>query len=109
MPFLGHFMDRNPIYHPGPAVFGPSIVFAQERITARRNGTDKHEPERPDLLDMCLDAQKKYPDIVDEQTLLAYLMASVAAGSDTVATELRSVLYRLCTHPEDIARLQKRT
>lgn len=107
MPFLDHFLDKNPIYHIGPEVFGPSIVFALERLAMRRNGKDGHKPGDVDMLDLYLESQKKYPDIVDEQTLLAYLMANVAAGSDTVATEMRSVLYRLCTHPEDMACLRK--
>lgn len=74
----------------------------------RRKGTDKDpEGKQVDMLDMYLDAQKQYPDIVDEQTLLAYLMANTTAGSDTVATALRAVLYHLCKSSEAMTRLKK--
>jgi cytochrome P450 len=108
IPWLDHFFDKNPIYHLGPAVFGPSITFALEKLAIRRKETDKGPGDKPnDMLDMYLEAQKQYPDIVDEQTLLAYLMANVAAGSDTVATALRAVIYQLCRNSEAMARLKK--
>ena len=108
MPWLDNLLDKNPVKSMGPPVFKPATAFCLQRIADRRSGADGYEEaSTADFLAGFLEAQKQHPDIVDEGTLLAYLMANVAAGSDTVAVELRSILYHLCKNRDTMIRLQK--
>ena len=107
MPFLDLFLDKNPIYRLGPPFFGPQVAFSLARLAARRSGSDSHDKTTtPDFLDGFLDVRAANPDIVSEDTLLSYMMINVSAGSDTVATELRSIIYHLCKTPTALRRLQ---
>lgn len=108
MPWLDLFLDKNTVKRVGPPFFAPGIKFALERIAARRAATDGHDSSAtPDFLDGFLAARDANPEIVTEDTLLSYTMINVAAGADTVATELRSILYHLCKTPEKMKRLQQ--
>ena len=107
MPWLDLFLDKNPVKRIGPPFFVPTVEFSLQRIEQRRHGSDGYDKaSTPDLLDGFLNARKQYPESVTEDTVLAYLMANVAAGSDTVATELRSILYHLCKDRAKMRRLQ---
>ena len=107
MPFLDLFLDKNPIYRLGPPFFGPQVAFCLARLAARRSGADGHDKTTtPDFLDGFLDVRAANPDTVSEDTLLSYMMINVSAGSDTVATELRSIIYHLCKTPTALRRLQ---
>ena len=107
MPLLDLFLDKNPIYRLGPPFFGPQVAFSLTRLAARRSGIDGHDKTTtPDFLDGFLDVRAENPDTVSEDTLLSYMMINVSAGSDTVATELRSITYHLCKTPTALYRLQ---
>lgn len=107
MPWLDLFLDKNPVKRIGPPFFVPAVEFSVKRIQDRRSGADGHDhTSTPDLLDGFLDAQKENPDVVNEDIVLSYTMANVAAGSDTVATELRSILYHLCRDRSAMTRLR---
>ena len=107
MPFLDLFLDKNPVYRLGPPFFGPAVNFSLARLAARRSGTDNHDKTAtPDFLDGFIDASLADSDTVTEDILLSYMMANVGAGSDTVATELRSIIYHLYKAPAALRRLQ---
>ncbi|KAH7419745.1 pisatin demethylase [Cadophora sp. MPI-SDFR-AT-0126] len=86
----------------------PVAVFARSRMASRLSGSDdsKHQdeekasPARRDFLDRFLAANKKDPEFISDQRVLALTVANVFAGSDTTAITLRAVFYFLMKHPE---------
>ncbi|KAL8680910.1 MAG: hypothetical protein Q9186_002922 [Xanthomendoza sp. 1 TL-2023] len=64
-----------------------------------------HDP--PDFLDNFLDAQKAYPETVDEDRILAYVVANIAAGGDSGGASMSAVLYHTIKHPRVLKRLQE--
>ncbi|KAI9714543.1 MAG: hypothetical protein M1820_000505 [Bogoriella megaspora] len=107
MPWLDLLLDKNPVKRIGPPVFAPLVNFALKRIEERCSGTEnRDETPTVDFLDGFLEAKKQFPDSVTDDTVLAYLIANVAAGSDAVAIELRSILYHLCKDKATMNRLQ---
>ncbi|PVH76614.1 cytochrome P450-like protein [Cadophora sp. DSE1049] len=91
----------------------PVAVFARSRMASRLSGSDasKHQdeekasPARRDFLDRFLAANKKDPEFISDQRVLALTVANVFAGSDTTAITLRAVFYFLMKHPETMNKL----
>ncbi|KAK0108513.1 hypothetical protein ONS95_003316 [Cadophora gregata] len=91
----------------------PVAVFARSRMASRLSGGDKSKapdeknasPARRDFLDRFIAANKKDPDFITDQRVLALTVANVFAGSDTTAITLRAVFYFLMKHPENMKKL----
>ena len=108
MPWLDYLFERNPIKRVGPPSFVPAVSFAMKRVSERRSGKDNHdETSTSDMLDRFLEEQAAQPDVVNEDILLAYNLMNIVAGSDTVAAELRAIVYYLCKSPEAMRKLTK--
>ena len=128
MPWLDGLLDKNPVFRLGPPAFVPVANFALARIAARRSSSSSSRDDTdekkgaaavsttangkdaskrpPDFLDAFLSIQAADPENVSDDVLLSWAMINVAAGSDTVAAELRSVVYHLCRHPRKMVRLR---
>lgn len=106
MPWLDFCLERNPIKRIGPPAYGPLIDFIVARITGRMTGADGHDAAKPDMLDGFIAAQTENPVETRDNALMVYVSANVAAGSDTVAAELRSIVYYLCKNPRAMKKLQ---
>jgi cytochrome P450 len=107
MPVLDKFLDKNPVYRIGPPTFGAVTALGLGHLMARMKGEDNHDPAKPDFLDRYLEAQQQYPEVVDVYRILSYLLVNIAAGADTTAVSLRSILYLSLKHPDVYARLEK--
>lgn len=91
----------------------PVAVFARSRMASRLSSNDdskpqdeeKASPARRDFLDRFLAANKKDPEFISDQRVLALTVANVFAGSDTTAITLRAVFYFLMKHPETMKKL----
>ncbi|KAI1856230.1 hypothetical protein JX265_011742 [Neoarthrinium moseri] len=105
-PGLDKFLDKNRLYRIGPPSFGSLVAISLQHLIRRYDGSDKHDPAKPDFMDRYIEAKAEHPDIVDDQRLLSYLLANMAAGADTTALTLRSVFYLSLKHPSVWARLQ---
>ena len=107
MPWLDYLLVRNPIKSIGPPFFFPLVQFALQRIADRRSGSDNFEKSStPDFLDTFLDIQKQNSGVITDDMVLSYLMVNIVAGSDTVAVEVRSIIYHLSKNREMLVRLQ---
>ncbi|KAL9041456.1 MAG: hypothetical protein Q9180_001271, partial [Flavoplaca navasiana] len=82
------------------------VNFSSHQIAERRGlaGECVHDP--PDFLDNFLDAQKAYPDIVDDKMVLAYLNNNIAGGGGTSAGTMSGTMYQILKHPRVLERLQ---
>lgn len=106
MPWLDNLFDSNPLIRIGPPAFGPFIQYCLARIAGRLTGTDDHDAARnPDMLDGFFEARASDPPEVRDAAMIAYVGANVGAGSDTVAAELRAVIYYLCKNPAAMKKL----
>ena len=107
MPWLDNYLDKNPVVRIGPPSFAPLAEYGVKLMKERLSGEDKHDPEvQTDFLDMFLDLLKNDPE-VDEGKVTMWLVANLAAGSDTTAIEVLSCVYYLCRHPECSKKLQE--
>ena len=107
MPWLDLCLERNPIHRIGPPAYTAATEFTLARIAERRSGKDGHDKSAPDMLDCFIEAREENPDELAEESLLAYVAAEVVAGSDTVAAELRAIVYYLCKNRDALSKLQK--
>lgn len=105
-PKLDKVLDKSPVYRIGPPTFGSITNLGLGHLMGRMKGEDKHDPAKPDFLDKYLEAQKQHPDVVDVYRILSYMLVNIAAGADTTAVSLRSVLYLSLKHPAVYARLE---
>lgn len=105
-PKLDRLLEKNPIIRIGPPTFGAIADLGRSHLMARINGEDGHDAAKPDFLDFYLEAQRQHPDVVDVYRILSYMLVNLAAGTDTAAISLRSVLYLSLKHPRVYARLE---
>ncbi|GME65669.1 cytochrome P450 [Neofusicoccum parvum] len=78
----------------------PILKFAVGRVLQRLNNNDPTEQRAPDFLDKFLKAKSNESGQFQVPEILQYLMSNIAAGSDTTAISLRSILYYLLKHPQ---------
>ena len=106
MPFLDKFFDKNPLYRIGPPSFGSAAAYSAKQLHARPSGADEHDPKKQtDMLDLFIDLKENDRE-VDDTRVIMYLMSNVVAGSDTIAIELRAVVYFLCKNRACMKKLQ---
>ncbi|KAI1861857.1 hypothetical protein JX265_009360 [Neoarthrinium moseri] len=107
MPFLDHWLDKNPVMRVGPPGFGNITRISLEHLAARYKGTDGayHDVARPDFLDRFIEAKGSDGDVVDDGQIISYLMINMIAGADTTAVAIRSLIYHVLKHPGAKAKL----
>ncbi|KAM0326320.1 hypothetical protein ACHAQA_006920 [Verticillium albo-atrum] len=94
MPWLDYWLDKNPVYPLGPPNISNVTGIAVEALTARLKGEDKvFTPEKPDFLQYFIESKSTHPEIVDEGTIIGYLLLNLIAGSDTTAITMRALFY----------------
>ena len=70
--------------------------FASQEVENRKTVGGDHN----DILGKLLDVQKQQPDEMNDANVLSMATTNVAAGSDTTAISLRSVIYHVLKNPE---------
>ncbi|KAI9677969.1 MAG: hypothetical protein M1822_008077 [Bathelium mastoideum] len=99
IPELDFLFDKNPIHRIGPPPFKWANEFSLEAYIQRMQV--KRAPDAPeDYLDRFIEAKSKYPDVVDDHTVVVYLLSNVLAGSDTTAIAMRAALYYTLKNPQ---------
>ena len=91
MPELERFIFRSPIW--GRWLVRPSqwARMGMERLQGRREAA-KGASEHNDLLQKCIDASEKYPDILKPQTVANLVNSIISAGADTTAGTMSTTL-----------------
>lgn len=100
LPWLDHWLKKNPIWSWLTQPTGPVARFAQERLLERLGGETGKSPvvgeqsrTTTDFVDRFLAAKETHPDVVDDKQVLSYMITNMFAGSDTTAISLRAILY----------------
>ena len=79
------------------------LSFINQNINARRSG--ETSSDRPDFLTKLLNL--RHADKIEEVDLITTIGANIAAGSDTTAISLSSVIYFLATNPACLTELRR--
>lgn len=99
VPFAARFVQRFKI--PIPQIrLG---TYIQSHIDARKSGLKSSETN--DFLSKLLELREVGK--VDDQDIHTTIGSNIAAGSDTTAISLSSVIYHLCRHPDALIKLRK--
>ncbi|WDK13402.1 benzoate 4-monooxygenase cytochrome P450 [Colletotrichum graminicola] len=106
MPWMDHLLDKNPLYHLGPPNLSKVTRIAIESLTARLKGEDGFDPEKPDFLQYFIESRETHPEIVDNGTIIGYLLLNLLAGADTTATTMRALFYHCLKNPRIWERLE---
>ena len=107
MPWIDWLKTKNWVVNLWRDKTNAFALLAASLIQDRQNeiaaGKVKAEPRL--FIDRFLDAQRAYPNVVDDRTVVIYTTSNVMAGSDTVAIAMRTILYMVLRHPDVRARL----
>ncbi|KAH8666214.1 cytochrome P450 [Ilyonectria robusta] len=107
MPWLDYWLDKNPIYPLGPPNISNVTRIAIENMTARLKGDDKDfEHKKPDFLQYFIESKETHPEIVDEATIVGYLLLNLIAGADTTAITMRALFYHCLKNKRIWTKLQ---
>lgn len=75
MPFLDFCLDKNPIVRIGPPNLDNVARIAVEALFPRLKGEDKNfDPKNPDFLQYFIDSKTSHPEVVDDGTIINYLL-----------------------------------
>jgi hypothetical protein len=75
MPWLDHFLDKNPIVRLGPPNLANVTRLAADSLFPRLAGEDPNfSPEQPDFLQYFIDSRSAHPEVVNEATIMGYLL-----------------------------------
>ncbi|KAK3318887.1 cytochrome P450 [Apodospora peruviana] len=108
MPFLDYWLDKNPIVRIGPANLTNVTRIAFESLMARIQGKDaNYDPKTHDYLQYFIESKKKNPELVDDGTIMEYLLVNLIAGADTTAVTIRSIIYLCLKRPTIYRKLEE--
>lgn len=108
MPFLDFVLDKNPVVRIGPPNLDSVTMVALKSLIARQQGKDEDfDPRVPDLLHHFMESKQTYPDVVNDNTIMGYLLIPLLAGADTTAITIRAVFYFLLRNPAAYRRLRE--
>ncbi|TPX14547.1 uncharacterized protein E0L32_005239 [Thyridium curvatum] len=100
MPFLDFCLDKNPIVRIGPPNLDNVARIAVEALFPRLKGEDKNfDPKNPDFLQYFIDSKTSHPEVVDDGTIINYLLLNLIAGADTTAITMRALFYYTLRNP----------
>ncbi|KAH6843270.1 cytochrome P450 [Chaetomium sp. MPI-CAGE-AT-0009] len=107
MPWTDYILDKNPIYPIGPPNIGNVTRIAVQNLTARLKGEDKNFTEgNPDFLQYFIESKSTHPELVNDGSVIGYLLLNLIAGADTTAITMRALFYHVLKNPRVFTRLQ---
>ncbi|THV55984.1 hypothetical protein BGAL_0001g00460 [Botrytis galanthina] len=98
IPWIDHFLDKNPIIRIGPRPTVTGILYCFKVVAQYREELlsmgNKHKPINH-YLDKYFKLEERHPDLINDNQIVTYLILSILAGGDTTASTMRAVLYYL--------------
>lgn len=75
LPWIDHWLDKNPICHLGPPNLSNVTRIAIEELSLRQKGEEPNcSSEKPDYLQHFINSKTTHPDVVDDSTIVGYLI-----------------------------------
>ncbi|KAJ6063912.1 hypothetical protein N7499_012592 [Penicillium canescens] len=108
IPWIDNLLDKNPIKRIGPkptltgVLYAFKVVAEYQAQLAEKNtstGTVDH------TLDKYVQLKETYPDVVDDNQIVNWLMLSILAGGDTSSATMRAAVYYLAKTPSATTKL----
>lgn len=94
LPSLDYWLDKNPVVRIGPRNLVHVTQVAFESLISRIQGKDANfDPKKLDYMHYFIESKKTHPDLVDDATVMGYIMVNLVAGADTTAITIRSIFY----------------
>lgn len=72
MPWLDYWLDKNPVVPLGPPNISNVTKIAIDQMTARLKGETTNET--PDFLQYFIESKDTHPEVVNEGTIIGYLL-----------------------------------
>lgn len=108
MPFLDYLLDKNPIRRIGPPNLGNITRISLEHLRARLEGKDtNYDPNVPDFLQYFIESKKAHPDLVNDGTIVGYVLVNLLAGADTIAITIRAIFWYALHNTEVYEKLEE--
>jgi cytochrome P450 len=108
IPWIDNLLDKNPIKRIGPKPTLTGVLYAfkvvaeyQAQLADKKvaAGSVDH------TLDKYVQLKETYPDMVNDQQIVNWLMLSILAGGDTSSATMRAILYYLAKSPSASSKL----
>lgn len=108
IPWLDNWLDKNPVYRIGPKPLVNGFIYTVNlQVNYQKQlaeGTLK--PKKVEhFIDKYNGLKAVYPDFVDDNQVINWLMLNVLAGGDSTAGSMRPVVYYLAKNPEAYQKL----
>jgi cytochrome P450 len=99
IPGLERLLYRNPVAMRMSHIGGNTLAqMAASKLQARKVGP--LQVSQRDLLQKYIEASEKHPDSVNADTIVGMIISTIAAGADTTAVTVATVLYYLIKNPD---------
>ncbi|KAJ5751975.1 hypothetical protein N7520_008892 [Penicillium odoratum] len=98
IPLLDMVFDKNPIMRIGPPGFAWANIFSVEQLQKRYQQGET--TQNNDFLSRFLEIKKKNPELVDDNTVILYLLSNVLAGSESTGASMCAVIYYVLKNPD---------
>lgn len=106
MPILDYFLRTNPLLMATkPHKVSPFFGFAVSKIKEQAENPEPEGAERKTLLAHFLDAQRKYPEVVDDVQIRSYCSSNTLAGSLNPSKVMDLICRWLVQNPASQERL----
>ncbi|KKK15010.1 hypothetical protein ARAM_007359 [Aspergillus rambellii] len=98
IPWIDLLLDKNPIVRIGPKPTLTGVLYAF-KVVAEYQAQLKEDRIKAGTVDHTLDKyvqlKDTYPDMVNDQQIVNWLMLSILAGGDTTSSTMRAIVYYL--------------
>ncbi|KAF2768767.1 cytochrome P450 [Teratosphaeria nubilosa] len=109
MPWLDNLLDKNPVYRIGPKPTLTGVMYAFGVVAQYQKDIKEKGPPQGDHVDHYLDKylalREEFPDMVDDNQIVNWLMLNILAGGDTTSAMMRAVVYYLAKTPGNYRKL----
>lgn len=89
--------DKNPIMRVGPPTFVWANIFSLEQLQKRYK--EGNPGNKQDFLGKFLEIKEKNPELVNDNTIILWLLSNVLAGSDSTAFTMCAAIYYVLKNP----------
>ncbi|KAL4788212.1 cytochrome P450 [Aspergillus varians] len=102
IPWVDHFLDKNPIVRIGPKPTLTGVLYAF-KVVAEYQADIKEKKVKAGTVDHTLDKyvqlKQTHPEMVTDVQIVNWLMLSILAGGDTSSSTMRAAVYYLAKDP----------
>lgn len=110
MPWLDNWLDKSPVYRIGPKPLVNGFLYTVNVLADYQKKLAEGTLERrtvDNFIDKYNGLKDVYPDFVDDNQVINWLMLNVLAGGDSTAGAMRPVVYYLGKVPGAQEKLQR--